>query len=233
MSDDRKIDPAAAAVLGIEGPITRNPPAPPPERPERRVSRSALPPSPDRDADERNEDEKPAKAAKGPTRGRPMDYDESDGYLEQGQDRRPLDAAEGNSFEIPKHLERRGWVYEWKTTAVYMQPVDPADTGMIRRQGWQPCTDRYIRAHFMPPGWEKDTIEQRGMMLYTRQARLNIAAAEEARRKADEQKISKLKAALAAPTDQPHSMPRVRDAFSIEGEIGAYGDDPIERRRGA
>jgi hypothetical protein len=53
----------------------------------------------------------------------------------------------------------------------------PCRRAFAMRQGWRPCQDPHIRAHFMPPSWAKTTIEMRGMILLQRPERLHLEAA--------------------------------------------------------
>lgn len=188
-----------------------------------------------RDAKGRLVSAKAPKPEPAPTRGRPADgrqdeASEEDGYIDAGLSRRSLAEGEGNSFEIPDHLVKRGWVYQWQALSVVGQPSDPSEMGFASRQGWIPCKDPAIRKHFCAPGWEKPTIEIGAMMLMTRPKRLNDEAAREMREKADRQKRDKLQQALAAPMEQSPLMPRHVDTMQVEGEMGAYATDPRRAR---
>ena len=178
----------------------------------------------------RSNEETRARSGSTDTRGRPADASpgtEEDGYIDTGITRISLDAGEANNFDIPAHLCRRGWAYRWQTTTVLGQAVDAADMGFAHRQGWQPCTDRAIRSHFMPPTWDKKTIELGGQILLTRPQRLEKEAKVEMEKKAADQTLAKMRQAALAPPEQDKRMPRRILGLDIQGETGAYKDDPL------
>src|SRR6185437_3475266 len=78
---------------------------------------------------------RPRRAAFPQTRGRPADIGisaESDSSEFLDDDGNPITRRKNvdgvvNDFEIPKELRKHGWDYEWKTTTINGQPVDPSD----------------------------------------------------------------------------------------------------------
>lgn len=161
-----------------------------------------------------------------PSRGRPADpasmelADEGEG-VERLTRRSRRDGGAGD-FEIPAHLKKPGWDYEFKTITIMGQPVDPADMQRVYEGGWRPVPARDM-AELCPPGWEKPTIERYGQMLFTRPMRLTQEAKREDFEMAEKQKTDKLQSAMASGADDnPRLVKRHVTEFSIEGEVGTH-----------
>ncbi len=136
----------------------------------------------------------------GRSRGRPASrpYDEDiDPALLTRRSRSEMGA---NELDIPAELLDPEWDYQWFTTTVMNQPVDPSDLVDAASQGWRPVAARGRWFERMcPAGYEGRTIDRRGQRLYCRPMRLTIEARKEADENARELKRNRLEQALATP----------------------------------
>jgi len=197
-----------------------------PERPERRPERPRAPDLiPETHPTPRAEAAAAPLPPVGETRGRPADLP----FAAEELSRRPLGYGDENPFHIPEHLKRPGWSYEWKTRSVLNMPVRGSDVALEQRQGWRPApvADFY---DILPPGYQGNAVEQDGMILMMRPARLDAEAKQELWQKAEQQKRDRLKSALAGdPGDretgerfEDRRMPRTRATITLEGEVGVH-----------
>lgn len=131
------------------------------------------------------------------------------------------DGGTGN-FDIPPHMKKPGWDYEWKTISVLGQPVDGAELMQVNEGGWRPTSAKDM-AGLCPPGWKKTTIERYGMMLFMRPMRLTQEARQEDLDIAERQKSDKLRGAMVAGPDEDSRLTkRIVTDFNIEGEVGTH-----------
>jgi len=127
-----------------------------------------------------------------------------------------------NTFEVPERLKRRGWDYQWHVITVIGQPVDVSLIMAIQDAGWRPVLAGSMEG-MVPNGYDGKYIERGGQRLYTRPMSLTEEARAEDYSIASTVMRDKLRAAMAAPTDQPATMPRNIDQnSSIEIEVGTY-----------
>lgn len=166
-----------------------------------------------------------------PSRGRPAAGPVAQAASGEGDStkqltRRSRRDGSGSDFEIPAHLKKPGWDYEYKTIAVMGQPVDAAEMQRVYEGGWRPVNSKDM-PQLCPPGWKKPTIERYGQMLFTRPMRLTQEARQEDIELADKQKNDKLKGAMVAgPTEDSRLTRRIVTEFSIEGEVGVHDQRP-------
>lgn len=152
------------------------------------------------------------------------------GATEASRAERPIDAEQitrqrygdgTNEFEIPAHLKRPGWDYQWRTTHIVGQPVDPSETQANYRGGWRPVKPSEM-PDMVPPGWTKDTIERMGQIMMMRPQHLSDEATLEFEKRAYEQQEMKNRAVLAGQEfhDMAGVVRPVNQGFTLEGEAG-------------
>lgn len=124
-----------------------------------------------------------------------------------------------NAWDIPMHLRKPGWDYQWWTMTVHGQQVDGGDVAEIYEGGWRPAKAKDFK-EILSPHWDKPTVERQGQMLYTRPMHLTMEARQEFYEKAEEQKRDKLQAAMASAGGKI-GRPIV-EQFQLEGEVGVH-----------
>lgn len=139
--------------------------------------------------------------------------------------RRPMGEGDDNPFQVPPHLQKPGWDYEFKTTKVMGEPARASDQARERNQGWRPVPAADI-AEMLPPGHDQGYFEIDGQILMMRPKKLSVEAKAELYEKAERQKRDKLQSALASdPTGNfvhDARMPRRGTSITLEGEVGVH-----------
>ena len=166
-----------------------------------------------------------------PSRGKPAASADTEAEITvSGEDaddepmptRRSRRGGAANPFEVPAHLKRRGWDYEWKTMTVMGQPVGASEVIAIQEGGWRPVKADDMK-EICPPDHASRYIEREGQRLYTRPMHLTEEARAEDVDIARTVMRDKLAAAMATPDNQPKSMPRkIEGSNTLEVEIGTY-----------
>jgi len=127
--------------------------------------------------------------------------------------------------DLPKHLRKSGWDYEWKTIRVYNEPVDPGEMLEVRNAGWRP--EKAINwPDLVEPGSPPDApIERRGQRLYGRPMRLSVEARQEDLQAAYEQQRDKTMAAASgrSATRGEEGIPSGRGVRSIPISVEIEG----------
>ena len=122
-------------------------------------------------------------------------------------------------FDVPVQYKKPGWDYQWWTSRVMGQDVDAADTADIYEGGWRPVKSKDM-PKMCPPGWAREHVERRGQTLYMRPMKLTREARDEDLDRAERQKVEKLQAALAGPSDMTRHTKRAIDTIEISGHVG-------------
>lgn len=176
------------------------------------------------DADNKTESESKAEAPL--TRARPRNGVEApDGEILTRRARRD---GFVDDFEIPQRYKMPGWDYEWKTFRIMGQESDSSEMTTIFEGGWRPVPPDKM-PDLCPPGWDKKTIDRKGMRLFTRPMSFTQEAMNEDRSRAEKQQGDKLRSALAGPSELTKHTNRVLDpGTSITGEVGLHEQ---QRRR--
>lgn len=122
------------------------------------------------------------------------------------------------SFELPKHLKKPGWDYEYKTIRVQREPVDPSEIQDIRMGGWRP-EKACDWPDLVEPGTAPDApIERLGQRLYGRPMSLTLEAKEE-----------DYQAAISQQRDRTNAAASGRSAIRGEGGLsGTRGVKTVE-----
>lgn len=163
-----------------------------------------------------------AEAEAAQTRGKAtQEADPMEPYAAETLTRRSRTSGGGNDFEIPSHLKRPGWDYEWKTKKVNGAEVDDADLAFYHEQGWRPVPAAAMTG-MLSPGSTAKIVERRGMLLMMRPKTLSVQAAAEDYAIAEQQKFDKLMAASAVPIGRSDLMHQVRKEITIEGVVGTH-----------
>lgn len=120
------------------------------------------------------------------------------------------------ALEIPKHLKKPGWDYQWLPIRVLNEPVDPSRLRNFREGGWRP-----VMAKDMPDMAEYDAnpdspIEAEACRLYLRPMTLTREAQAE-----------DLEYALQQQRDR--TMAAASGASAIRGESGIPNEKGIRR----
>ena len=126
------------------------------------------------------------------TRGRPNTGESGDEVT-----RRSRRDGGFNSFDIPAHLKKPGWDYQWVTTRVLNEPVDDSKLVEAREGGW-----REVKPSEMPElvrDQSGNAIEREGQRLFMRPMHLTDAARQEDREIAAELRYNKLAQAMSTP----------------------------------
>lgn len=126
-----------------------------------------------------------------------------------------------DDFEIPARYKKPGWDYEWKTIRVMGQESDPSDMTTVYEGGWRPIPPS-AAPDLCPPGWDKQTVDRKGMRLFTRPMAFTKEAMSEDRARAEQQQGDKLRAALAGPSELTKHTRRSFDTLEIGGEVGVH-----------
>lgn len=127
-----------------------------------------------------------------------------------------------NPYEVPKHLKKKGWDYEWKNDVVMGQPVPASERVTVHEAHWTPVPASDM-PEMCPPGWDKKYIERDGMTLMMRPAYLSEEARAEDYAIAMEQKNSKLAAgAVGANISSDPRMPARVEKVEVVHEVGKH-----------
>ncbi len=162
------------------------------------------PPRPELRAAPREEDSR-ARAKR-----RAQELREHGGALEDGEDK----------FFVDKADQPDGWEYEWKMRTV-LGKEDPAYQVRLARSGWEPVpASRH--PHYMPVGWQGQTIERDGMILMERPKEISDEARARDRRAAALQMRSKEEQLNHTPegTMSRTEDPRTRASIKKSYEAG-------------
>lgn len=82
--------------------------------------------------------------------------------------------------DIPKHLKKPGWDYQWIAIRVLNEPVDGSDLRDYREGGWRPVPAKDMLYEMSETGAAPDSsIEAKGCRLYTRPMHLTLEARQE------------------------------------------------------
>lgn len=144
--------------------------------------------------------------------------------IEQLTRRRRADRDVGG-MDVPKHLKKPGWDYQFMAIRILNQPVDGAELREWREGGWRP-----VLVGDMPqmgePGDARDLpIEMRGLRLYTRPMKFTVEARQEDYAYALQQQQDKM---LTAASGQSavrgeDGIPTSRGVKRVPGEISIEG----------
>jgi hypothetical protein len=132
------------------------------------------------------------------------------------------------AFHVPKHLQKRGWDYQYLVITVYTQPVDRADLNSYEQDGgWRP-----VPASDMP-GLASNSgfIETRGQRLYMRPMHLTQQAKQEDWEAAEQQKRDRVQGAIDGRVQGHEGISDIRGIrlareatnVIVEGEVGVHG----------
>lgn len=123
----------------------------------------------------------------------------------------------GSDFDVPLQGRRAGWDYQWWTTHIVGQEVDPSYTVEITRGSWFPVPASHF-PQLCPPGWSRPTIDRQGQRLYMRPMRLTEEARAEAARHAVEQKQARLQQAQTGDSGREFAPRTVDSRISVKTE---------------
>jgi hypothetical protein len=131
-------------------------------------------------------------------------------------------------LNVPKHLRKPGWDYQWMVTRVVGQPVDPSELLAYHQQGWRPARSVDYPT-MLPDGVKSDHIERLGQILMVRPMSLTMQARQEDMQAAEEARRDKLQGAAQGRASDgalnnvrgvvPHTL-----SVEIEGEAGTYAN---------
>jgi hypothetical protein len=160
-----------------------------------------------------------AKAAPAPTEAKRADVAREDlSHMPEEQlTRRSREERDAGALDVPRHMKKPGWDYEYKSIRCLGQPTDGSDFRLWAEQGWRP-----VMGHDMPkllaPGEElNQPIETMGCRLYTRPMSLTMQAKEEDYATAMQQRHDKAMQAATGRGDQ--GIPNQRGLKSVPVEI--------------
>lgn len=109
--------------------------------------------------------------------------------------------------ELMPESKASGWVYQWCPVRVLNEPVDASQARAMHEGGWRPVRPTEMPKE-IPPGWDQNTIERHGQILYKRPAYLNEEAREESQRIANKAVIDRFTAAEMTPRG---TLPKVSE----------------------
>lgn len=141
-----------------------------------------------------------------------------------------------NPYDVPHHLRKPGWDYEYKGDRVMNQPVSTSEIVGVREAGWRPVPATGEMLALCPPGWDKPYIERDGMTLHMRPMHLTEEAKREDYEHAQGIKASRLEAsAIGAQISRDPRMPAgvTKQGMRIEGEVGHHRQAGRDERRAA
>lgn len=175
-----------------------------------------------------------------PSRGRAADPEITVDDIEfLDDDGKPLtrrsryDGAQ-NPYDVPMHLRKPGWDYEYKGDRVMNQPVSTSEIVAVREAGWRPVPAKDEMLALCPPGWDKPYIERDGMTLHMRPMHLTQEARAEDEAHANAIKSNRLEAsAIGAQISRDPRMPAKVMERRIEGEVGHHRQPGRDERRAA
>lgn len=149
--------------------------------------------------------------------------------------RRSRHDGQQNPYDIPAHLRKPGWDYEYKGDRVMNQPVSTSEIVGVREAGWRPVPSKDM-LEICPPGWDKQYVERDGMTLHMRPMHLTEEARREDYEHAQGIKASRLQAsAIGAQISRDPRMPAgvTKDGLKIQGEVGHHRQAGRDERRAA
>lgn len=176
-----------------------------------------------------------------PTRGRPADPEVAEIEFTDEETGAPLtrrsrhDGLRG-TYDVPEHLKKSGWDYQWNGDRVMNQPVAATEKIANREAGWRPVKAEGDWLQICAPGHAKPYVERDGMVLETRPMYLTEQARAEDYEIAQTVKSNRLEAsAIGAQISRDHRMPAgvTKSGFTIEGEIGHHRQPSAAERAGA
>jgi len=138
-------------------------------------------------------------------------------------------------FDLPVHLKKPGWDYQWHVDTVLAQPVDASEFTLRHEAGWR--TEKAGNwVGYAPPGAQPNDLVQRlGQTLYSRPMHMTIEARQEDMDAANQQVRDRVQGALEGRVKGGEGVADVRGvrpaAFSLEivGEAGT-SSEPVRRR---
>lgn len=135
------------------------------------------------------------------------------------------DQRDSGWADLPQHRRKPGWDYEWKVIRVYNEPVDSSDMLEVRNAGWRPETAANW-PELVEPGTSPDTpIERRGQRLYGRPYSLTLEARQEDLTEAYRQQRDKTMSAASGKSAVrgEDGIPNQRGVRSVPMEISIEG----------
>lgn len=126
---------------------------------------------------------------------------------------------EANPFDIPKKDQKEGWDYAWWPVRVQGEQVDPSFIVEVREGGWRPVQAKDMPG-LLPPDWDKPFIERGGQVLYMRPMYLTEESRNEDVKIAENQRLDKLKGAMAGPAELQKVAPRQVFENDMHGAVG-------------
>jgi len=131
------------------------------------------------------------------------------------------DIDEGtDEFYIPADMIPEGWTYEWKRRLL-LGAEDPSYTVHLSRMGWTavPLDRNADHMAMMPPTWQHNTIERKGMILMERPSEVVQEVRRIEQKRARDQVRAKEQQLSGAPDGQfgrDHAQVRPKISKSFE-----------------
>lgn len=134
-------------------------------------------------------------------------------------------------LQVPQHMKKPGWDYQYWETTILNQPVDGSRMAEIHAGGWRPVPSREMPL-LLPPGYTGEYIESYGQRLYMRPLRLSQEARDEDYQAAEQQKRDRVQGALEGRVSGGEGVRDIKGVIpvnlglQVEGEVGTQEHRP-------
>lgn len=138
-------------------------------------------------------------------------------------------------FDLPVHMKKPGWDYQWDVDVVLGQPVDGSQKTILHEAGWRVETCGNWLGYCPPGSGPSDPMQRLGQTLYSRPMHLTLEARQEDVDAAQQQVRDRVQGALEGRVKGGEGVADVRGVrpiglqLEIVGEAGA-GREPVRRR---
>jgi hypothetical protein len=143
------------------------------------------------------------------------------------------DQRESGRYDVPAHMKKPGWDYQWCTVSIIGQPADASDLTIIQEAGWRPEVAKNWPG-YVPMGSDPNApVTRFGQVLHSRPMSLTIAAREEEYIAAITQMRDKIQGAFEGRLKDHdgladiHGIVRKQSQLEIFGEAGVA---PLRQR---
>jgi hypothetical protein len=137
-----------------------------------------------------------------------------------------------DTFDVPNHLKKRGYDYQWFAISVLGQPVDGV-LAEAHEGGWRavPASDMQS---MLAPGTDLRTVDRRGQRLFMRPMHLTLEARTEDYNHAEQQKRDRMQTAMEGRAADGgvagvRGVKPVQFEVSVQGEAGSYDRSPLQK----
>jgi hypothetical protein len=139
--------------------------------------------------------------------------------------RKPREERQIGGLQVPEHLKKPGWDYQFIVIRVLNDQVDWSEIREYQEGGWTPCKARDWPTLAAPNAKDDDPIDMRGQRLFERPVYLTREAQQEDLAYAQQQQRDKMIAAASGQSAVrgEEGMPRNRAVRPVPVQISLEG----------